>query len=200
MMTKQIKISLSRGHKVVERLTREIDSLNSTLIELTRPVTVSVPAEIDQISAISFKIENTLKIREELYAALEVVRSKIAKKNASSGIQELLSERSILTNRKNSLNQIIINFQANNSSRSSVSVLPNNKQLVEDYFKRMEKAEVLNAVKVSVVNEELTAKFTTELKEVQFKLDELSDKINNVNARSTISFELSEEVATKIGL
>ena len=200
MMTKQIKISLSRGHKIVERLTREIDSLNSTLIELTRPVTVSVPAEIDQISDISVKIENNLKIREELYAVLEVVRSKIAKKNASSGIQELLSERSILTNRKNSLSQIIINFQANNSSRSSVSVLPNNKQLVEDYFKRMEKAEVLNAVKVSVVNEELTAKFTTELKEVQFKLDELSDKINNVNARSTISFELSEEVATKIGL
>ena len=200
MMTKQIKISLSREHKIVERLTREIDSLNSTLIELTRPVTVSVPAEIDQISDISVKIENNLKIREELYAALEVVRSKIAKKNASSGIQELLSERSILTNRKNSLSQIIINFQANNSSRSSVSVLPNNKQLVEDYFKRMEKAEVLNAVKVSVVNEELTAKFTTELKEVQFKLDELSDKINNVNARSTISFELSEEVATKIGL
>lgn len=200
MMTKQIKISLSRGHKIVERLTREIDSLNSTLIELTRPVTVSVPAEIDQIFDISVKIENNLKIREELYAALEVVRSKIAKKNASSGIQELLSERSILTNRKNSLSQIIINFQANNSSRSSVSVLPNNKQLVEDYFKRMEKAEVLNAVKVSVVNEELTAKFTTELKEVQFKLDELSDKINNVNARSTISFELSEEVATKIGL
>lgn len=200
MMTKQIKISLSRGHKVVERLTREIDSLNSTLIELTRPVTVSVPAEIDQISAISVKIENTLKIREELYAALEVVRSKIAKKNANSGIQELLSERSILTNRKNSLNQIIINFQANTSSRSSVSVLPNNKQLVEDYFKRMEKAEVLNVVKVSVVNEELTTKFTIELEDVQFKLDELSDKINNVNARSTISFELSEEVATKIGL
>ena len=73
------------------------------------------------------------------------------------------------------------------------------KQLHSD-FKRMEKAEVLNAVKVSVVNEELTAKFTTELKDVQFKLDELSDKINNVNARSTISFELSEEVATKIGL
>lgn len=200
MMTKQIKISLSRGHKVVERLTREIDSLNSTLIELTRPVTVSVPAEIDQISAISVKIENTLKIREELYAALEVVRSKIAKKNASSGIQELLSERSILTNRKTSLNQIIINFQANTSSRSSVSVLPNNKQLVEDYFKRMEKAEVLNVVKVSVVNEELITKFTIELEDVQFKLDELSDKINNVNARSTISFELSEEVATKIGL
>lgn len=200
MMTKQIKISLSRGHKIVERLTREIDSLNSTLIELTRPVTVSVPAEIDKISDISVKIENTLKIREELYSALEVVRSKIAKKNASSGIQELLSERSILTNRKNSLNQIIINFQANTSSRSSVSVLPNNKQLVEDYFKRMEKAEVLNVVKVSVVNEELITKFTIELEDVQFKLDELSDKINNVNARSTISFELSEDVATKIGL
>ena len=200
MMTKQIKISLSRGHKIVERLTREIDLLNSTLIELTRPVTVSVPAEIDKISDISVKIENTLKTREELYSALEVVRSKIAKKNASSGIQELLSERSILTNRKNSLNQIIINFQANTSSRSSVSVLPNNKQLVEDYFKRMEKAEVLNVVKVSVVNEELITKFTIELEDVQFKLDELSDKINNVNARSTISFELSEEVATKIGL
>lgn len=200
MMTKQIKISLSRGHKIVERLTREIDSLNSTLIELTRPVTVSVPAEVEQISAVNVKISDSLKIRKDLYSALEVVRSKIAKKNASSGIQELLSERSILTNRKHSLNQIIINFQANTSSRSSVSVLPNNKQLVEDYFKRMEKAEVLNAVKVSVVNDELTTTFNNELKDVQFKLDELSDKINNVNARSTISFELSEDIAIKIGL
>ena len=79
-----------------------------------------------------------------------------------------------------------------------------NRQHIKSNFIKIEKLskkyEELQRDEKYDDDEELTAKFTTELKEVQFKLDELSDKINNVNARSTISFELSEEVATKIGL
>lgn len=195
-MTKSIKVSLSRAHKLVERVTREINEITSTVARLASPVTISVPSEASQVEGIRAKIQSNITARNELYSVLDVIRELVAAKNSKVGIPELLAKKAILQQRKSGLTEILSSSQL--SGRGSV--LANDKSVLNEYFDRMKEAEVLNPVRVAVMTEELVEQFQKELKEVQAQADTVSDDINDLNAKNSITFQISDEVASRLGL
>lgn len=201
-MTKTIKISLSRAHKIAERITREIMSINTSLKELLEPVTINLPEEVKEIDVRLEKIKDLLTLRTELYLAQEELKVKIAQKNSQAGIPVLLNRRSVVQKQKEHISDILTSFNQQDvySRATSKTSILKDKSLVKDYFERSEKANVMNSVKVSVVSDEILKTFESELNHVQNQLDNLSDEINTQNAKSNISLDLSEPVAAKIGL
>lgn len=201
-MTKTIKISLSRAHKIAERITREIMSINTSLKELLEPVTINLPEEVKEIDVRLEKIKDLLTLRKELYLAQEELKVKIAQKNSQAGIPVLLNRRSVVQKQKEHISDILTSFNQQDvySRATSKTSILKDKSLVKDYFERSEKANVMNSVKVSVVSDEILKTFESELNHVQNQLDNLSDEINTQNAKSNISLDLSEPVAAKIGL
>lgn len=201
-MTKTIKISLSRAHKIAERITREIMSLNTSVREMLEPVTINVPEEVKQIDARLEKVRELLTLRAELYLAQEDLKVKIAQKNSHAGIPVLLNRRSVVQKQKEHITDIITSLHQQDvySRATGKTSLLKDKSLVKDYFERSEKANVMISVKVAVVSDDILKAFESELNQVQNKLDNLSDDINTQNAKSHISLDLSEQVAAKIGL
>lgn len=201
-MTKNVKFSLSRAHKIAERITREIMTLNTSIQSLLQPVTINIPEEAQQIDLAVAKVEKLLTLRESLYGVQENLKAKIAEKNSTAGIPVLLNRRSVVQKRKEHINDIISSLaQQDLYSRAAgkTSVLKD-RSLVEGYFARSEKANVLNSVKVNVVSEELSERFQKELNQTQSQLDALSDEINTKNAKYSISLDIPEDIAETIGL
>lgn len=201
-MTKNVKFSLSRAHKIAERITREIMTLNTSIQSLLQPVTINIPEEAQQIDLAVAKVEKLLTLRESLYGVQENLKAKIAEKNSTAGIPVLLNRRSVIQKRKEHINDIISSLaQQDLYSRAAgkTSVLKD-RSLVEGYFARSEKANVLNSVKVNVVSEELSERFQKELNQTQSQLDALSDEINTKNAKYSISLDIPEDIAETIGL
>lgn len=201
-MTKTIKVSLSRAHKLVERVTREVNEVTSTIAKMATPVTISVPSEATQVHGLLSKMEEHFKTRDTLYTLLEVIREKVAAKNAQVGIPQLLAKKAILQQRKSGINDLINAAQQNQSAygRGSISTLSNDPKILNEYFDRMKEAEVLNPVRVNVLTEDMLEKFQKELKEVQALSDSVSDDINDLNAKHRISFDVSDEIAALLGL
>ena len=202
-MTKTIKVSLSRAHKLVERVTREVNETTSTIAKMVAPITISVPSEASQVQVVLLKIEEHSKTREALYSVLEVIREKVAAKNAQVGIPQLLAKKAILQQRKTGIGELISASQQNNQAsygRASISVLSNDPAILNEYFDRMKEAEVLNPVRVNVLTDSMIENFQKELKEVQAQADTVSDDINDLNAKHRISFEISDEIAALLGL
>lgn len=190
---KSIRISLSRSHKIAERITREIDSLQGELSLLHASVTVNVEKDLDKVDVRLKKIDETHSALTKLYAALVITRHATGEANAKHNIQGLLWEKSILTRRFQALESL--SQQCENLQRSGVS-----KETAPEYLGRLATAGSVNTVQVHVLTEDRIDEYKKLSKSLKRELDNVSDKINTINASTHVSLEFDEEVAELIGL
>lgn len=203
-MTNTIKVSLSRGHKLVERLTRVIHETSAEISNLVAPMQLNVVSEISKISEITDKIQEKMKYRNSLYEALKELRTVIAQKNAGAKIPEMLAQKAILVHELKTLQEIYGSAKNNTShsvlGRNNPVILPNEKEVVTDYFLMMQNKETVTSVKVEIASKKLIDSLEEEINSVKNKIDFVSDEINDLNAKNRISFEVSDEISKALGI
>lgn len=194
-MTKEITLSLSRSHKIVERITREINSVNALIIKESKAISINVESEKSKAVSNHEKVSKNIVLRNSLYSALESIRIAIAEKNSSSGVHTLLAKKAILLKKHQDAENYLRHLALDPGQRDGVSA-----DEVGQYLVRLEKAETVKPVLVKVLDQDAIASIEKEAKRYTSELDALSDSINDLNASHKVSFVIDEEIAASIGL
>lgn len=179
--------SLSRAHKIVERITRQIDMNAGSARDMAAPITVHVPEAASEALSVKDQVQALLDTNIALYGALKVVRSIISATNESIGIGGLLTRKSILIRQKRQNDDLI-------SYIRSTSVHAIDQEHAGSYFNQMSKAGEMKSVKVAVLGKKSVEDLELSSKEIQRQLDALSDDINALNAKTEVEITLEDEV------
>lgn len=194
-MTKQIQLSLSRSHKIVERITREINSVNALIIKDSKAISINVESERHKVVSNQDKVSKNIELRNSLYAALESVRIAVAEKNSACGVHTLLAKKAILLKKLQDSENYLRHLAVDPGQRDGVTA-----DEVTQYLVRLEKAETVKPVFVKVLDQDAISAIEKEVKQYTSELDALSDSINDLNAVNKVSFVIDEEIASSIGL
>lgn len=187
-------VSLSRGHKIVERLTRLVDETHSAIEKNGQPYKAYLASDADEAGKRREKIRELLHKASVLENSLSVLRMAIAKNNGQVGIHELLAERAVLLQRARRL----ANTRRHTNDPIYDSPIDDNK--VADFFEHNEKIGKSVDVAIRVMNSSMTEQWVEMEKAVATQLDKLNDAINDKNVKTQVSFDLPENVAELIGL
>lgn len=193
----EVNVTLSRAHKIVERITREIDVATSELRRSFEPVAFNVEHDLIAIEQRQEKVKETESVLNELYQALILTRTAISKANSKTDIHSLLAKKAVLKKQLESLRSVV---ESNNSHSIVTSKKVMSKESAQEYMKRLEKAESIETIYVSVINEDQKDGFKKVLKNLKSETDAVSDEINNINARTKIKLTYSDRVSELIGV
>lgn len=191
---KTINVSLTRAHKLVERVTREIGTVQHQILKLLVPVNVNVESDTSQVTVRLAKISAAEKLADSLYEVLESIRKKVAEKNSSSGIYTLLAEKAVLVKKQQDLENIA-RYVASHNRADVISAND-----AQSYWARIQTSENLKSFSVKVIDDAELDVYQEKVKNIVSQLDVISDAINDKNASTKVSFELNEEIAKLIGL
>lgn len=191
---KTINVSLTRAHKLVERVTREIGTVQHQILKLLVPVNVNVESDTSQVTVRLAKILAAEKLADSLYEVLESIRKKVAEKNSSSGIYTLLAEKAVLVKKQQDLENIA-RYVASHNRADVISAND-----AQSYWTRIQTSENLKSFSVKVIDDAELDVYQEKVKNIVSQLDVISDAINDKNASTKVSFELNEEIAKLIGL
>lgn len=189
-------LSISRWHKVAERLSR-------TYTELTQAVRntyintqvggylgesqVTRLRELGQFEALN--LQKAFLIQD----ALIQIRQTIGEINATTGVARELAEYDALMRRQKLLETILNAQSADMVSLDEIAKLPN--QIVsEDRYDRTR-----SLIKVKVLTGETESNLRTEVETLRAKAYALADRISDLN-RERLTLELPEDIARAAGL
>jgi hypothetical protein len=192
-MNKTIELRLGRGHKVIERLTRELGIRTSALSASLSPMRIQAPEGVsERVERRRGEVSTGLQEVAELRAALGVVRTAVAEKNSQMGIHVLLAKEAVLKGEVACLAELV-----------QAADLDSGIQLesVQSAFERFASSGNYHMQPlVCIVTQEQYADLSKQLEVARARLDAIGDEINDVNASSKIQVELSEKIAALIGL
>ena len=191
-MSKMIELRLGRGHKVIERLTRELGIRTSALSASLSPMRLQAPeGAAERVERRRGEVSTGLQEVAELRAALGVVRTAVAEKNSQVGIHVLLAKEAVLKGEVACLAELV---QAADLD-SGITL-----DSVQGAFERLASSGSYHMPAVCIATEAQYAELTTQLANARARLDAIGDEINDVNASAKIQVELSEKIAALIGL
>lgn len=191
-MSKTIEMRLGRGHKVIERLTRELGIRTSALSASLSPMRIQAPeGAAERVERRRSEVSSGLQEVAELRAALGVVRTAVAEKNGQVGIHVLLAREAVLKGEVACLAELV---QAADLD-SGIAL-----ESVSGAFERLATSGSYHMPAVCIATEAQYAELTTQLANARARLDAIGDEINDLNASSKITVELSEKIAALIGL
>ena len=192
-MKKQIELRLGRGHKVIERLTREMGSRSRLLSMTLSPMRIQAPEDAeDRVNRRRSEAAEGLVEVENLRAALLAVRTAVAAKNSEIGIHVLLAQEAVLKGEVATLGDLV-----NASDRNSGIDLKS----VKGAFERMAASGNMHMQpSVVVATDDVYATLVKQLESARARLDAMGDEINDLNSSTKIKVELDETVAALIGL
>lgn len=185
-------ITLSQGHKLVERLTRYISEQEAALSKLAQPVTISFIAEKDKVARQADLVETKIEELDVLYTSLRRLRSAIGSANDKAGIHSLLARQAVLKRQQTGLATLVVNL----TSRSSAIAQAN----VEEAFNRLERKDDLPKVSVEVLGEEHIKALNEKIQKLERQIMGAADTIHGLNGRTEFEIELPQAVAEQIGL
>lgn len=196
-MNETFNLSLSRWHKVAERLSREYTETVHKVTQVFTQTSLATYVGESQEEALHHQAEQCkerLKRAFRLQDSVAQIRQALGDKNAQIGVTAKLAELDKLNRRRGAL-QIIILGQC--SDMIGISELKNTpKEYVAD-------GDVLNRrrppLRVRMLEQNDLDKLEEEHQLVQTHAYALSDEIAEMN-RTTLSLELTEEIANAAGL
>lgn len=197
MDTKKVKVtvSLSRAHKIVERLKEKLAELGNAMQSGFGVVHVEAYTGPEQIKAFQQKREEAedayMKYSQYLRIMTDI-RKAIGKANVDV-VSDLLAEQAMLNSRLGMLKMIL---RCDRSNAIMPQDLEHYRPLVQTDRPMLHR----NAgVAVTLLTKERKGAFEEELADVQRKLYIVSDKITDANA-TKIEIELPAMIADDLGL
>lgn len=192
-MNKQIELRLGRGHKVIERLTREMGSRSRLLSMALSPMRIQAPEEAEErLTRRRNEVNEGLVDVANLRAALLAVRTAVAEKNSEIGIHVLLAKEAVLKGEVATLSELV-----DASDRNSGIDLKS----VKGAFERMAASGNMHMQpSVVIATDEVYADLVKQLEAARARLDAMGDEINDLNSSTKIKVELDETIAALIRL
>jgi hypothetical protein len=191
MAMKKVDIRLGRGHKVIERLTRELNKRVSELQQAVAPMIVLAPEEAED--RLERRRADVVALRNQvsqIRSALLDVRVAVAQKNSEVGIHVLLARHAVQNAQTVALDHLC-SMMANDKGLSLSSV--------QGAFDR-QKDSYSQSVHVAVVTEDEAKENELARDGSRAHLDALGDEINDLNTSTKLSVEIEESVAALVGL
>lgn len=190
---RKVKVSLSLAHVLVQNLTRESSKQSSIAYVLTQPLQVHTPEGVEaKLLDHSQKFQEELKRSNLLLESLGVIKIAIGRKNGDLQLNALLSERKVLERRKGHYELLISGFENQRSAIDS--------SLVGAAFDRQANAEQLPSVIVKVIDQDVRTQLADELRQITKAEDLLGRKINELNHKNDVEFELDPYVADLLSI
>lgn len=189
-MTEKYTVSLSRAHKLAERLTRHIDKSMSEIEGKTRYVTAYLPAQVDRALDIQNEIEDGIRNQEQDWEALIALRKTIAEANERVGIHSMLSAYKVRHRQVCSLEELL---ESALRFRSGVGPVDATQLLLD-------KDKNIDSVNINIVDDAFVAELRDDIQIKRNALDRLNDDINDLNGSTRVTLELSKRIASIVGL
>jgi hypothetical protein len=193
---KNYTLSLSRWHKVAERLSRSYTEMiqvargtfNNTQVNGFLGET-QVARLRDQAAQQMERLHEAFKLQD----AVASIRQAVGDANARTGVSRELADYDALSRRHKFLESILTAQSSDMVDFGEMPQLP--KQIVsEDRYDRSKAT-----VRVRMLDNEMARSLRAEADELRVKVYALADRISDLN-RERLSLELSEEIARAAGL
>jgi hypothetical protein len=193
---KTYTLSLSRWHKVAERLSRTYTELTQNSRQTLNNTQVSGYLGEVQVARIVEQRETALANIERAFAiqdSIVVIRRELGDANARIGVSRQLAEQDALTRRQKFLESILTAQGSEMVQVEELSSLP--KQIVtEDRYDRSR-----GQVRVGLLGASQVAEIKRQADGLLSRVYTLVDQISDLN-RERLSIELPEAIATAAGL
>ncbi len=189
-------LSLSRWHKVAERLSRSYTEITQSVRNTFVNTQVSGYLGESQVQRIQAKADQEAANLERAFAlqdALIQIRKAIGEANARTGVSNELAEYDALIRRHKLLEAILVGQGSEMVSLEEIPALPS--QIVSE--DRYDRSKVMAKVRVLEPAKEIALRAQAE--ELLAKCYALADKISDLN-RERLSIELPEDIAKAAGL
>lgn len=195
--TKQFVVSISRAHKVAERLSQLAQEAGETAKKAylnTRVDGYAGDAQATALDLLATKADDALEAHAGYGKALADVRTAIAVANAKQGINALLSELEAVNRRTKLLKDIV-------GGQRTEMVAPN---ALEGYkagseAMRYRGEEAPGRIHVRLLDAEQLAEIQAQLDSLKVRAFALSDQIADAN-RATVEVVMGEALAKEVGL
>jgi len=195
-MNKSYTLSLSRWHKVAERLAKNYSDLTNSAKNILTNTQVGGYLGAGQVARLQEEAtlgQQNLRRAFEIQDTLVQIRKALGEANARTGVAVELAEYDALSRRQKLLQTILAGQSTGMVLLEDMPQLP--KQLVtEDRYDRSKAA-----VKVGLLDVAAQAAITQESEALLSRLYTLADKISDLN-RERVTLEIPEEVAKIVGL
>jgi hypothetical protein len=189
-------LSLSRWHKVAERLARSYAELTQVARNTFNNTQVSGylgDAQVARLRDLSSQQMDSLHRAFRLQDALASIRQAIGNANAKTGVSKELADYDALSRRQKLLESVLTAQSSEMVDFEEMPQLP--KQIVsEDRYDRSK-----GAVRVRMLTNDAVASLRTEADQLRVKVYALADKISDLN-RERLTLEIDEEIAQAAGL
>jgi hypothetical protein len=193
---KSYSLSLSRWHKVAERLARNYAELTQAVRNVLTNTQVSGflgEAQVERLQNLALQQVANLDRAFQVQDALAKIRQAIGDANARVGVSKDLADYDALTRRQKLLETILAAQTSEMVSFEEMPQLP--KQiLTEDRYDRSK-----GAVRIRMIESEAMSKLKSEVETLKAKVYGLADRISDLN-RERLTIELTEEIAQLAGL
>jgi len=186
-------ITLSRAHKLAERLKARAAELSAAAVENAGAVPVhgktGTAAQIEALQARDAAAATALDECLSVHSILGNVRQAIGRANASFGVSDMLTEQAVLSAQ-------LASIKAYLDAAKRPGIRPHEVATWEP----MNRGEFgVRAVEVQATTPEKVAHYEAVQRQLQARLYALSDDISAANAKK-ISVELPESLAKLVGL
>ena len=196
-MNKSYTLSLSRWHKVAERLSREYTESVFAVREGFNNTRISAHLGESQetfLEARAEQYESALERAFRLQDAVTAIRVALGDANAKHGVTGVLGEFDKINRRIKAVSAIL------EGQRSDMVAIGELKNLPEVFISDNDGyARNRPEIRVRMLETRLEQKLRNELEALKAKSYALGDKVNDLN-RATLGIEVTEEVARLAGL
>lgn len=196
MTTKQYTLTLSRWHKVAERLARSYSELTQTARNTFNNTQINGylgPDQVCRLQEMATQQIDNLYQAFEMQDALAHIRQAVGDTNARIGVSRELAEYDALTRRQKLLESILAAQNTAMVGFNELTELPN-MIFSED---RYDRSKAL--VRVRMLDNDMTQKLRAEVDALRVRVYALADRISDLN-HERLTLEISEEIATAAGL
>lgn len=184
--------TLSRAHKLVERLTRERDKIFEEISGVVVPLTVNVEGDESRANEGKAEFGRLLKLAAKIGKAKDVIRDEIAAANSRIGIHVCLFKKADLLAELKSYKGLLQTSLYNQANAIEQDQVP-------AYMARISGMTSMQHVKVKVFTESMKQDLVTKIEQLQRQADKVGDDINDLNANK-ITVDIDADVAEMIGL
>lgn len=195
-MSKNYTLSLSRWHKVAERLSRTYTELTQSARNTFNNTQVSGYLGVAQVDRLKTLAATSLADMHRAFAiqdAIASIRQSIGDANASTGVARELAQHDALSRRHKFLESILA---AQGSEMVGLDEMPSlpSQVLTEDRYDRSR-----GQIRVRLLSPEDRSEMKREAEALLAQVYSLADRISDLN-RERISLDLSDEIVAVAGL
>lgn len=190
---KQFTFTLSRAHKITERLKRHSQKLGDQVLSLAKPVVIFSNEQASEIDARLSKIDTLSQKANVIDRLRTTIRVAIAEVNGQIGQHQLLTEQKdigVILREKLEFRKNLAVYGAPAKPRDQLAA-----QLT-----RLAENKSNEGVSVKTFTDDRMEKLDAEISDLTAKLDRLNDQVADNNASNKIVVQIPVDLAAELGL